>query len=480
MAVPPAREADYRIFKADYVLTGGALRGGLGVEVSVRTGRIGRIGPVEALAGPRAIEVVHLRGRVLLPGGVNSHSHAFQIFLRGRTDDSESFRRWVDRGLYPLVLALDEESLESAMLLAFAEMVRHGITTVGEFFYIHNARETFERLGNRYADLAIATARRVGLRIALLRAIYDRGAKLGQQRFLETPGEAERNVRALAEAHKTDPFVSVLPAPHSLHGASPEAIAAGKRIAEDLGTKFHIHLAEQRSDLELSRREYGTSPLRALEKLGLLSPRLVAVHGCWLDVEEMEALGAAGGGLVCNPSANLMLGDGITDMESAVRSGVTVSLGCDGPGGNNKLDLFEEMRLAETLQRVRLLRMGVLSRLRPDDPCVPFTLGTRNGGLNLGLAAGEIVPGAFGDFIAVDCDDLSLAPHHGLDTRTFLNNLLHAGDIRSALTDVIVGGEFALRDRRLVRVDEEEIRERVRRWERRPFGAFQQGPGGDR
>ncbi len=457
-----------RIFKADYVLTERALRGGIALEVAIDTGEIIEVGPLEKLIGPETVEVVHLPGRALVPGAVNSHSHAFQILLRGRTDDVEDFRAWVERGLYPLVLALDEEDLETAMLLAFADMARHGITTVGEFFYVHNARETFEPLGNRYAEMAIACARRVGLRVALLRTLYDREEKPAQRRFVESPERAAANLRALAEAHRGDRFVTVLPAPHSLHGASPDAIAAAKELAEALGTKFHIHLAEQRSDLDVAQRAYGTTPLRALARLGLVSGRLVAVHGCWLDREELEMLGAAGGGLAYNPGANLMLGDGFTDLETAVRAGVTVSLGCDGPGANNKVDLFEEMRLAETLQRARLLRMGVLARLRPDEPCLPFALGTRNGAANLGVRAGELRPGRLADFLAIDYDDLSLAPHHGLHTRAFLNNLVYAANIRSCLTDVVVGGEFVLRDRRLVRIDEEEIRERVRRWERTP------------
>src|SRR5438477_4016799 len=126
-------------------------------------------------------------------------------------------------------------------------------------------------------------------------------------------------------------------------------------------------------------------------------------------------LGASKAVPAYNPSANLFLGDGIADLDAALRAGVTVSLGCDGPGGNNKLDLFEEMRLAETLQRARHLRMGVLARADEEDPCVPFTLGTRNGGANLGLETGVLAPGQLADFVAIDHEDLSLYPHHGLD-----------------------------------------------------------------
>jgi 5-methylthioadenosine/S-adenosylhomocysteine deaminase len=472
--MPPEPKQAHRIFRADYVFTDGAIRGGLALKVAAATGEILEVGKPEALRGPGLLELVHFPGRVLLPGGVNSHSHAFQILLRGRADDAPSFREWVDGHMYPLVLSLDEEDLETAMLLAFADMAQRGITTVGEFFYLHNAgpgasrgAAEFQPLGNRLDALAVRAARRVGLRVALLRSLYDQGEKPAQRRFREKPAESVAHARALAAEFRKDPGVTVLPAPHSLHGAGPEAIAAAAALAAELGTPFHIHLAEQQTDLEVARRRYGATPLRALAGLGLLSERLVAVHACWLDEEELGMLGAARGGIAYNPSANLFLGDGITDLETAVRAGVTVSLGCDGPGGNNGLDLFHEMRLAETLQRVRRLRMGVLAPLAPEDPCVPFTLGTRNGGRNLGLKTGVLAPGYMADFVAVDYEDLSLAPHHGLDTRVFLANLVHAGEVRGHLTDVVVGGEVALRDRRLARISEEEIRERVRRWERR-------------
>ncbi|HVY62753.1 MAG TPA: amidohydrolase family protein, partial [Planctomycetota bacterium] len=154
-------------------------------------------------------------------------------------------------------------------------------------------------------------------------------------------------------------------------------------------------------------------------------------------------------------------------LEAAVKAGVTVSLGCDGPGGNNRVDVFSEMRAAELLARARLGRMGVLAPLAPDDPCLPFTLGTRNGARNLGIEAGQIEPGAAADMVALDPDDLSLAPHRGLETRSLVRNLVYAADARSAIREVLVGGEVIVREGALARIDAGEIRDRVRRWERK-------------
>ncbi len=448
-----------RVFRASHALLGGANVGG-GVEIAadLRTGTIARVGPGTGTG----TETIDLGRRVLVPGAVNSHAHAFQVLLRGRADDACSFRAWVDDHMYPLVESLDDEDLETAMLLAFAEMARAGTTAVGEFFYLHDGR------GNRLDDLAIRCARRVGLRVALLRAMYDRGSRPAQRRFHETPADAVANARALAAAWRADPLVSVAPAPHSLHGASAEMIQAGRALADELRAPLHIHLAEQRGDLDVARELYGTTPLRALAKLGALGERLVIVHGCWLDREELAKLGAARAGLAYNPSANMFLGDGFTAIETAIAAGATVSLGCDGPGGNNRVDVFAEMRAAELLARVRLERMGVLPAIQgAGGAAAPFLLGTRNGARNLGIDAGELRPGAAADFVALDPDDLSLAPHHDVDGPAFLRNLVYSGELRSAIHGVVAGGEFSVRDGRLARVDPAEIRERVRRWERK-------------
>jgi len=454
--------APHRVIQADALLVGGELQFGLAVKVDPATGDIVSVAPPEMLYGPTA-EVLTFPGRVLLPGGVNSHSHAFQVLLRGWADRPRDFHDWVDRCLYPLVLALDEDGLEAAMLLAFAEMAQNGITTVGEFHYIHNAPEgeAFHRLGNRYAELAIRTARRVGLRIGLLRCLYDRGERKAQRRFQESVGEAIESTRALAGAFRQDPAVAVSPAPHSLHGASAEMLAAAARLAEELDRPLHIHLAEQRGDVEVARGLYGTTPLRALEKLGVLGRRLVVVHGCWLEAEEWERLGAAGGGLAYNPGANLFLGDGVTDLDAAVRAGVCISLGCDGPGANSRLDLFGEMRLAEGLQRLRRLGMNGI------EPERLLAMATRDGGRTLGFPVGEIAAGQRADLIALDIDDLGLAPRFGLKGRAFVSNLIHSVSVRAAVTDVLVGGDPIVRDRELVKVDPLEVRTRARAVEKR-------------
>lgn len=410
--------------------------------------------------------VTHFSNRVILPGAVNSHSHAFQILIRGRADNPLNFRDWVDNHLYPLVLDADEDLLYAGALLAFAEMIQNGATTVGEFYYIHNEKGTYNHLGNKLSDIAIQAAKDVGLRICLLRTLYDASAKEGQKRFSEPAEVAGKHTEELFDKYKDDPLVTVLPAPHSLHGAGEKAILKGLELAEKWDVKYHIHLAEEKHDLAFSDKLYGTTPLRSLEKIGALGERTVIVHGCHLDDEEVEMLGKVGGGLAYNPISNLALGDGISPIEKYIDSGVTVSLGTDGACANNGVNVYAEMRAAEQLQRVSQFRMGVIPGVADKfryTSNYQFEMGTVNGAKNLCLNTGILEVGKAADFVVLDLDDLSLLPDFGCEEEALLNNVVNAMSIRSALTEVVVGGEVVMRDGELTRVSEKEVVHTLRR-----------------
>ncbi|NKB87592.1 MAG: amidohydrolase family protein [Acidobacteria bacterium] len=427
------------------------------------------VGAANTLPRSPDLEHRHYTG-LMLPGAVNTHSHAFQILLRGKSDAARDFRDWVDNYMYALALSADSEDLRLGAELAFAEMLRNGITTVGEFFYVHNgpAAPACADLGNENALLTVAAARRCGLRIHLLRTVYDRAARHGQQRFYEPATTAVERTRELALATSDMADVTVGIAPHSLHGASADGIQAAAEYAAETGQPFQIHIAEEEHDLAFARAEYGTTPGRALEKLGVVSDRLVVVHGCWLDTEEIEMLGNARAGCAYNPISNMALGDGITDTEAMVRAGVTIGLGCDGPCANHQVNLWQEARFAEWLQRVDKRRMNVLGPAAADHAETvnyPFEMATSNGGHVLGIPVGKLAPGYWADAVVVDPHDLSLLPHHNLDPAALLNNVVNSMAARGAVRDVIVGGDEVMRDGRLTRIDEAELAARGAAWQ---------------
>ena len=398
----------------------------------------GRIAAVQSVGAPQRGDVA-LPGRALLPGTVNSHCHTFQSLLRGLGDDLD-FMGWRDRVLYPFSERLDREGIALGATFAFAEMLRQGATTCVDFFYLQDD-------GNENAEAVIAAARAVGIRLVLARTMYDwEGAP---KRYRETPRDASRRVGELIAAHRHDDACVVQPAPHSPHGASPAMIRAGFEVAEAERTVFHIHVAEGRYEGERTLKEHGATPIRYLDRLGVLGPRMVGVHCVWLDDDEIALMGSRGAALAYCPASNMFLGDGITRIPEMLRAGVRVGLGTDGGCTNNRLSVFDEMRTCSLLQRVRLLDGTALSAE------TAFDLGTRSAAEMLGLEAGVIAPGRLADLVAIDLGHLSLQPRNDL-----LKSVVYAMS-HQAVTDVWVHGRLVVAGGRLATLDEAELVARV-------------------
>ncbi len=380
-----------------------------------------------------------LGGKALLPGTVNVHCHTFQSLLRGLGDDLD-FMGWRDRVLYPFSQKLDRKGIKLGAAFAFAEMALQGATTCVDFFYLQDE-------GNENAEAVIEAAREVGIRLVLARAMYDwEGAP---KRYRESVADATARVRELIARYRNDPTVAVQPAPHSPHGASPAMIRAGWEVAQAEGTPFHIHVAEGRYEGERTLKEHGATPVRHLDRLGVLGPRLIGVHCVWLDDEEIALMGERRAALAYCPSSNMFLGDGITRVPEMLRAGVRVGLGTDGGCTNNRLSVFEEMRMTSLLQRVRLLDGTALSA------DTAFALGTRSGAEILGLEAGVIAPGKLADLVAVDLGHASLHPRTDL-----LKSVVYAMSPQ-AVTDVWVHGRRVVESGRLATVDSRELLARV-------------------
>jgi 5-methylthioadenosine/S-adenosylhomocysteine deaminase len=288
----------------------------------------------------------------------------------------------------------------------------------------------------------------MGIRLILARTMYDwEGAP---RRYRESVADATRRTAELIARHRGDATTLVQPAPHSPHGASPAMIRAGWEVAEAASTPFHIHVAEGRYEGERTLREHGATPMRYLDTLGVLGSRTIAVHGVWLDDGEIALMGERRAALAYCPSSNMFLGDGITRIPEMLGAGVRVGLGTDGACTNNRASVFEEMRMASLLQRVRLLDGTALAAERA------FAMGTRDGAAMLGVEAGAIAAGRLADLAAVDLDHPSLHPPIDL-----LKNVVYAMSSQ-AITDVWVHGRRVVEDRRLVSADLDELLARVR------------------
>src|SRR5579884_1307701 len=420
-----------RIIAAEQTLIEGTFAPELAVVME--RGRITRVCPLAELAPDEPVE--RFPRRLLVPGTLNAHNHSFQSMLRGVADDCNFFT-WRDKALYGYTPYMDEEAVYQGARFAFAEMLRAGVTTVCDFFYIH-------RDGNANDHAVIRAAQEVGIRIVLARTMYDwEGAP---KEYQESIPDAVARTRELWQAYRGRDDVHVCPAPHSPHAASPAMIQAGSELAEELDTRFHIHVAEGRYERDAILEKYGKTPVRWLESLGVALERLTAIHCVWLEDDDIRLMGERDVRLVYNPASNMFLGDGVTRIVDMLKAGVTIGLGSDGGCSNNRVSVFDEMRMCALLQKVTHLNSEVV----PAETA--FAMGTEGSAATLGLPAGRIAEGLYGDFVLLDSDDPSLQPAFSYEKNVVYSMTPHA------IREVIVGGRTVLRDDRLQLVSWDDV-----------------------
>jgi formimidoylglutamate deiminase len=303
-------------------------------------------------------------GTLRLPALCSAHSHAFQRAMRGRAqrpsqrcDESEDFWSW-RRHMYTLASSLTPESLHAASVTAFRELARAGVRTVGEFHYLHHQQD-----GTPYedrtllADVVIAAARQEGLRIALLRVAYQRGgddvefAHPAQRRFSD-PGvdHVLRDVEALRAKWRSDPDVVIGVAPHSVRAVSPEWLAPLCDYAARGAMPFHMHVAEQRREVDQCLAQSGRRPVELLAERGVLSDGFVAVHATHLLPHEARLLGQSSAFACICATTERDLGDGLPELGALRAAGVRL---CTGVDSYVVVDPIEDLRALETHERLR-------------------------------------------------------------------------------------------------------------------------------
>jgi formimidoylglutamate deiminase len=425
----------------DLLYAGGEFQSGVAMFADL-SGRITRFSSTAA----DLAKAQRLAGRAILPGLVNGHSHAFQRVLRGRTEhrtsaEHDSFWTWRE-SMYFAANKLSPEGLYHASRMAFLEMVLGGITTVGEFHYVHGAvSATFENR-SQMALQVIRAAREVGLRIVLLRTAYARSGwqkpqHPGQAPFLTPLAEdfiADTEALRGAIAQSQDAHgVWVGVAPHSLRAVPLDYVCEVVAYARAQQMPVHMHVSEQPADVEACVAEYGARPVELLAENGLLDSRFTAVHAIHVTSEEISALGRAGAMVCACPTTERNLGDGTLPADQYLSAGVRVSFGSDS---NVQINLLEDARSLEYHLRMVKLERALLASKHL------FTCATEAGARSLGAPGGILEIGRPADFFTVALDDTSLA---GADSESLLSSIVFSAE-RTAVRDVAVGGKFVVRD----------------------------------
>ncbi|HSR70584.1 MAG TPA: formimidoylglutamate deiminase [Acidobacteriota bacterium] len=385
-----------RIFQADWTWSNGRFLPDLQVAVG-SDGRISEVGALE-----RRVDV-RLKNVALLPGFVNAHSHAFQRGLRGRgetfPEDKGSFWTWREE-MYRLVESMDALTLLDLCRQAFSEMLAAGITSVGEFHYLHH-----DQSGEGYGldEIVLEAAREAGIRMVLLNAFYRWSAPgrplQGAQHRFATPSMEDFWEQMDRLDLQLDAQQSLGVAAHSLRAVGLEEAALLRREARKRALPFHIHVEEQQREIEECLDYYGARPLSLICDHLQPDAGMTSVHCTHSAAQDMKRYLEAGGGVLICPLTEANLGDGIADLPSIRALGGRIALGSDS---NARISMLEEVRWLEYVQRLRREKRGVLCTDKGHNAAYLLECATLSGARSLNLAAGEIVAGRWADFCAVD------------------------------------------------------------------------------
>ena len=421
-----------RVIEADLTWTGRRFESGKQVVV-------GESGRIDAVTSGREPTSRHARG-ALLPGFINTHSHAFQRGLRGHGERFPAgmgdFWTWRE-AMYALVERLDEKELYRLSVQAFEEMRDAGVTTVGEFHYIHHATGGTDYDFDR---VVLDAASAAGIRIILLQTYYATGGigqPLGaaQRRFRSTDVDAYwKQMDRLAPT--LDPRTQTLGAvAHSIRAATVDDIKAIHAEAQRRGLRYHMHVEEQQREVDDCLAAYGKRPMRVLLDGLDIGGNLTAVHCTHTKPDDMRQFLEAGGTVCVNPLTEGNLGDGIATLEPVPAIAGRLALGTDS---NARISLIEEMRWLEYGQRLRTEKRGALRSGEGLVAPTALDAATLGGAQALGVPAGRIEAGRWADFAVIDLDHPSLA---GCDAEHLAEALMTGAD-NGVVLGTYVGGSW--------------------------------------
>jgi len=410
--------------------------------VYIEGDRIVRVGKADEVRGP-ADEVIDARGKAVLPGLINTHTHIYQNLLKGQPD-TLALVEWCDQVLFPFCRVVIEDALKGnlelmylASQLGYIEALKSGTTTLVNM--------------DIAAPIPPEVAAQVGVRMVFVPNMAD--AWIPEDLIRPTSELLGRLESFIREWHgAANGRITVMAGPSAPFDCTEEFLLGCAELARKYGVGIHTHVAETRYEIELMKRTQGVGPLEYLDRLGLLDVKpFVAVHCVWLNDRELDLLRQKGVGVSHNPESNMRLASGVAPIPKIRELGVPVGLATDGSASNDNLDMFEEMRSAVFLHKVSTLNPSALTARDA------LKMATIEGARAIGMEReiGSIEPGKKADLILVDLKKPHLQPIYDL-----VNTLVYCARGSDVVT-TIVDGRVIVRDGRLLTIDEEQVLEKA-------------------
>ncbi|MBR6823465.1 MAG: amidohydrolase [Firmicutes bacterium] len=394
----------------------GQLKAPFTADIVVEDGRITLIGSAPEAEYDEVLDGSH---RLAMPGLINAHGHAGMSLMRGFGDDME-LMSWLHDRIFPTEERLVENDVLLGGRLAVLEMIKTGTTAFADMYF--------------FCDKLAQAVEEGGIRASI------------SQGMNFSPAERIQTAFALNYKPTTD-RITMMFGPHAPYTCSEEFLTAQAEVARESGIPIHIHLCETQDEERQIKEKYGCTPVEFLRRCDFFrGNKVLAAHGVWLHDEDIEYLKDYDFSVASNPVSNLKLASGIAPVKKLLDAGINVAVGTDSVCSNNNIDMFEELRTACLVAKVRDL----------DPLAVPagtaLQLATVNGAKALALSElGVLREGAKADIILIDTDQPHFFPRHDM-----ISHLVYAASGKD-VASVICDGKIIMRDRQVLTLDEERV-----------------------
>jgi 5-methylthioadenosine/S-adenosylhomocysteine deaminase len=406
----------------DYIVTGGI--------IGIKGEQITYIGKED---GNRidAKKVIDAKKGLILPGLVNGHTHAAMTLFRGLADDLP-LMDWLNNYIFPAESKIDADFVFTGTLLACAEMILSGTTTLCDMYLFEEA--------------AALACKEAGMRSLVGEVLYDFNSP-----NYGSPENGLKYTESLIKKWHGDPIISIAVEPHSLFTCSPSLLIAANELSLRNQVPIIIHLAETEDESRYVEKTFGKSPVQHLDALGILGPNLIACHCVHINSEEIKLLRDKGVKVVHNPESNMKLASGIAPVQEMISSGIKVGLGTDGCASNNDLDLFSEMDTAAKLQKIGCMSPTVM------DALTVLKMATIDGASVLGMDKyiGSLEAGKKADIIVIDVNKPHLTPMYN----PYSHIVYSVGG--ADVVHSIINGQLVMFERNLLTIDVKNLMEKA-------------------
>ncbi len=401
--------------------------------VYIKGDTIAQIGSKNKFSDIKAVKTIDACGGIIMPGLINTHTHASMTLFRGLADDLP-LMTWLNEHIFPAESKLTKDMVYKGAILACAEMILSGTTCFCDMYLFENA--------------VAKAASDSGMRAVVGEVLYD----------FPSPsyGNIENGfdyVKNMMDKWQGNPLITIAAEPHSTYICAPKLIQKAAELARQNNNPIVIHLAETKNEIEIIKKKYGLTPVEFLADIGILGPDLIACHCVHLTEQDINLLKDASVKISHCPESNMKLGSGIAPVPELINQGVCVSLGTDGCASNNDLDIFLEMDTAAKLHKVFNMNPELINAE------TALSMATINGAKALGMEKiiGSIEIGKRADIIVLDTSKPHMMPMYNP-----YSHIVYAAK-GSDVSTSIINGDLIMQDRKFLKMDVQQIMEDVRR-----------------